>query len=175
MTCNRPISRNATAHSLERRTPGCWKICRVRLSYLQERILAAPPSPFGSVSRSMPASHPGKRALLILIPGIGKLTAARLLAEIGDISAFKGSPQLAAYAGLNPKGINGHVGSQKDPYLQRRQSVLALHPPGCPRNRRPKHNPIIREFCQRLEERRLAKMAIVVAAMRKLLHLVFGV
>ncbi len=38
-----------------------------------------------------------------------------------------------------------------------------------------KHNPIIIEFCKRLAERRLAEMAIVVAAMRKLLHIVFGV
>ena len=38
-----------------------------------------------------------------------------------------------------------------------------------------KHNPIILEFCNRLADRRLAEIAIVVAAMRKLLHIVFGV
>ena len=37
------------------------------------------------------------------------------------------------------------------------------------------HNPIIREFCQRLSERGLSKMAVVGAAMRKLLVLAYGV
>lgn len=35
--------------------------------------------------------------LLKSIPGIGELTAAKLLAEIGDISSFEGAPQLAAF------------------------------------------------------------------------------
>jgi transposase len=37
------------------------------------------------------------------------------------------------------------------------------------------HNPILMEFCKRLADKRLAEMAIVVAAMRKLTHIVFGV
>jgi transposase len=37
------------------------------------------------------------------------------------------------------------------------------------------HNPIIQEFCARLSERKLPQMAIVFAAMRKLLHLIYGV
>jgi len=36
------------------------------------------------------------------IPGIGENLAARLLAEIGDISRFLGSKQLIAYAGIDP-------------------------------------------------------------------------
>lgn len=43
--------------------------------------------------------------LLKSIPSISKITAARLLAEIGDIIAFEGAPQLAACAGLNPKSF----------------------------------------------------------------------
>jgi len=38
-----------------------------------------------------------------------------------------------------------------------------------------KHNPIIREFSARLSDRKLPKMAIVAAAMRKLLHLIDAV
>jgi hypothetical protein len=36
------------------------------------------------------------------IPGIGKITAITLLAEIPEINAFKNARQLAAYAGLTP-------------------------------------------------------------------------
>lgn len=41
--------------------------------------------------------------LLVSIVGIGPDTAARLLAEIGNISAFSSARQLAAYAGLTPQ------------------------------------------------------------------------
>ncbi len=37
------------------------------------------------------------------------------------------------------------------------------------------HNPIIMTFCERLKEKGKHNMAIVGAAMRKLLHIVFGV
>jgi transposase len=38
-----------------------------------------------------------------------------------------------------------------------------------------KHNLIIREFGARLSERKYPEMAIVAIAMRKLLHLIYGV
>ena len=41
--------------------------------------------------------------LLRSIPGIGELTAARLLAEIRDFHDFRSARQLTAYAGLNPR------------------------------------------------------------------------
>lgn len=37
------------------------------------------------------------------------------------------------------------------------------------------HNPIIHAFCQRLLERGKAPKAVIGAAMRKLLHMVYGV
>jgi transposase len=40
--------------------------------------------------------------VLISMPGIGIRTAARILLEIGDASAFKSSGHLAAYAGIAP-------------------------------------------------------------------------
>jgi transposase len=40
-----------------------------------------------------------KQNLLTSIPGIGMLTAIKLIAEIGEIEDFTSAPQLAAYAG----------------------------------------------------------------------------
>ena len=37
------------------------------------------------------------------------------------------------------------------------------------------HNPIVRAFCERLLARGKFKMSVIGAAMRKLLHIVFGV
>jgi transposase len=146
---------------------------QIHLSYLQERIQAARQAIQQHIEQQPQLRS--QQELLVSIPGIGKLTAARLLAEIGDISAFDNAPQLAAYAGLNPKGFRSGSSVHKKTRISKEgraflrsilwmSAVVAL-----------KHNPVIMEFCQRLEERRLSKMAIVVAAMRKLLHLVFGV
>lgn len=38
-----------------------------------------------------------------------------------------------------------------------------------------KHNPIIKSFCQRLELAGKPKMVIICAAMRKLVHIIYGV
>ncbi|WP_027935925.1 IS110 family transposase [Amycolatopsis sp. ATCC 39116] len=46
-------------------------------------------------------AHPLARVLTSM-PGIGVRTAARILLEIGDASAFKSSGHLAAYAGIAP-------------------------------------------------------------------------
>jgi transposase len=113
--------------------------------------------------------------LLISIPAIGKLTAARLLAEIGDIAGFEDAPQLTAYAGLNPKGGRSgssvrkktRISKQGRPFLR-----YILYMPAIVARR---YNPIVQSFCSRLAQRKLPEMAIVVAAMRKLLHIVFGV
>ena len=40
---------------------------------------------------------------IVSIAGIGENLAARLIAELGDLSRFKNRRALAAYAGLNPK------------------------------------------------------------------------
>lgn len=113
--------------------------------------------------------------LLLTIPGIGKLTAARLLAEMGDIACFEDAPQLAAYAGLNPKGFRSGSSVHKKTRISKEGRALLRHILYMPAIVACKHNPIIREFCDRLALRGLPKMAIVAAAMRKLLHLVFGV
>jgi len=44
-----------------------------------------------------PLSH-----VLISMPGVGVRTAARILLEVGDASAFKSAGHLAAYAGIAP-------------------------------------------------------------------------
>lgn len=109
------------------------------------------------------------------IPGIGKLTASRLLAEIGDISVFQGAPQLAAYAGLNPKGFHSGSSVHKKTRISkqgRAQLRSCLYMPAIVAM---SHNPIIQAHSARLASRQLAKMAIVAAAMRKLLHLAYGV
>lgn len=113
--------------------------------------------------------------LMVTIKGIGKLTAARLLAEIGDVTSFEDAPQLAAFAGLNPKGSRSGKSVYKKTRISKEGRACLRHYLFMPAIVARKHNPIIREFCDRLEKGKLPKKAIIAAAMRKLLHIVYGV
>ncbi|MRR30708.1 IS110 family transposase [bacterium] len=113
--------------------------------------------------------------LLLTIPGIGKLTAARLLAEMGDIACFEDAPQLAAYAGLNPKGFRSGSSVHKKTHISKEGRALLRRILYMPAIVACRCNPIVHVFCDRLTQHGLPKMAVVAAAMRQLLRLVFGV
>jgi transposase len=143
------------------------------LSYLQERIRVARKAIQHHIEEH--SSLQSQQALLISIPSIGKLTAARLLAEIGDITAFEDASQLATYAGLNPKNSQSGSSLHKKAHMSKEGRIFLRYFLYMPAIVARKHNPIIMEFCKRLADRWLAEMAIVVAAMRKLMNIVFGV
>lgn len=112
--------------------------------------------------------------LLLSIPGIGETTAAWLLSEV-QVGAYSSARQVAAHAGLTPRhhesgtSVGGRTKLSKTGNARLRR---ALYLPAVVAKR---YNPIIRAFCQRLEKRGKRPMEIIGAAMRKLLHLVYGV
>jgi transposase len=113
--------------------------------------------------------------LLITIPGIGKLTASKLLGEIRNVVDFQSARQLAAYAGLTPRNFLSGTSVHKKSRLSKTGNTnlrKALYMPAVVAKRR---NPIIRSFCERLSQNGLQPMEVIGAAMRKLLHLVFGI
>ena len=112
--------------------------------------------------------------LLASIPGIGQRTAAKLLGEIEGLSHYKSARQVAAYAGLTPRNyrsgtIRGKTRLSKTGNARVRK---ALYLPAVVAKQ---HNPIVRALCQRLALRGKSKMEIIGAAMRKLIHIAFGV
>jgi transposase len=146
---------------------------KAHLDYLNDRIRAAK-----QIIQEHIDQYPdlkSQQELLVSIPGIGELTAARLLAEIGDITAFEDAPQLAAFAGLNPKTNRSGSSVHKKTRISKEGRAFLRYILYMPAIVARKHNPTIKEFCKRLADKRLAEMAIVVAAMRKLIHIVFGV
>jgi transposase len=61
----------------------------------------------------------------MVLPGIGKLTAMTLVAEIGDITRFPTARKLCAWAGLTPavrnsdrKVRHGHITKQGSPWVR---------------------------------------------------------
>jgi transposase len=116
-----------------------------------------------------------QRELLVSIPGIGDTTAAKLLAEMLDVKLYKSARQLAAFAGLAPRLHES--GSS----IKRKARMSKT---GAPRLRKAlyfpaiaaiKYNPYIKAVSVRLKERGLCPMQIIGAAMRKLVHLAYGV
>jgi transposase len=82
--------------------PGTAAADRVlpRLAESLKTVLAQRSELAGEVEEILDA-HPLAQ-VLISMPGIGVRTAARILLEIGDASAFASSAHLAAYAGIAP-------------------------------------------------------------------------
>lgn len=112
--------------------------------------------------------------LLESIPGIGKRTATRLLAEIEDLSQYKSARQVAAYAGLTPR--NNRSGTRRgQTRLSKTGNARVRKALFLPAMVAKQHNPVVRRFCQRLARYGKTKMQLVGAAMRKLLHIAFGV
>ena len=143
------------------------------IKFLEERIDATEKEIQDLINQ-----NPGLKSqqdLLTSIPGIADLTARTLLAEVGDFSAFDNAPQLAAYAGLSPishrSGSSVHkktqVSKQGRAELRRclyMPAVVALSA-----------NPIIQSLAERMTLTNHHNMEIIIAAMRKLLHLAYGV
>ncbi|WP_264336567.1 MULTISPECIES: IS110 family RNA-guided transposase [unclassified Wolbachia] len=111
--------------------------------------------------------------LLLTVPGIGKESAVAILAEISDIKVFINARQLASYAGTIPRNITSGSSVYAKPRLSKSGSQTLRKAMYFPAIVSKKHNPIIMTFCKRLKEKGKHNMAIVGAAMRKLLHIVF--
>lgn len=120
--------------------------------------------------------HPGLRAqrdLLTSIPGIGEATAAVLIAELFD-KRYESARQAAAFAGLVPRVCESGTLRARGRLVKIGPSRLrkALYFPALTALRA---NPTMRALKARLTAAGKPKMVIVGAAMRKLIHLAYGV
>ena len=115
-----------------------------------------------------------RNKLLASIPGIGEKTIGVILAFL-NVENFNSAKQVAAFVGLNPKprqsgssvrGV-GRISKTGDANLRK-----AFYMPALTAMR---FNPIIKNFSERLSSTGKSKMVIVIAAMRKLLHIIYGV
>jgi transposase len=122
--------------------------------------------------------HPNLKSdasLLKSIPGMGDITAAKVLAYGGDLRRFVSAKALAAFIGVSPRqrlsgtSVRGRTTISRTGHGDLRR---ALYMPGMVALR---HNPAIALFGMRLRSAGLAPKAIIGGAMRKLVHLMYGV
>jgi transposase len=123
-------------------------------------------------------NHPDlkhKRALLESIPGIGEATIQVVLSEFADITRFKRAKCLASFLGVAPREIQSGSsvrGRTRMSKVGRSQLRKAFFMPALVAMR---YNPAVKAMKERMLEAGKPKMAIVGAAMRKLVHIIYGV
>lgn len=116
-----------------------------------------------------------KKTLLESIPGIGTVTINLILSEFGQVTQFKNAKALAAYVGVTPKirqsgtSLNGRSSISK---MGRSALRKAFFMPAMVALR---YNPIFIKMKNRLTLAGKPKMVIIGAAMRKLIHIIYGV
>ncbi len=124
------------------------------------------------------AAHAELRAnleLLTTIVGIGVITAAKLLAEFGDIETYESAKAAAADAGLTPSHFESGTSVRRRPRLSKMGKAGirgALYWPAITAMRRCAG---CKAYAERLAARGKAKKVIICAVMRKLVHIIYGV
>lgn len=113
--------------------------------------------------------------LLYSIKGFGQLTAASLLAEVGDFSKFDGPKQLVSHAGLSPVIFESGTSVSKKPRISKTGNHHLRRLIYMPALVAIRHNPVAIAMAERLEKQGKPKKVIICAVMRKLLHIAFGV
>jgi transposase len=116
-----------------------------------------------------------QRDLLTSIPGIGEATAAILLAEFGPLTRFRQAAACAAFAGLVPRLGESGSSVRRHPVLSKLGAPALRKALFYPAIVALRHNPIIAAFGHRLRAKGKHKMVVIGAAMRKLVHLAYGV
>jgi transposase len=120
--------------------------------------------------------HPdlkANQALLTSIPGIGALTAAKL--QTLQLQRFHDVRAATAFVGLNPRQHDSGSSVHRRAHLSKvghAEMRRALYMPAVVAKR---FNPRVRELSTRLAERGKHNLAIIGAAMHKLLCLAYGV
>lgn len=113
--------------------------------------------------------------LIESIPGLGRVTAAKVLGRVGDLRRFGSAKELAAYIGVTPRQRQSGSSVRGRTTISRigcRDLRAALYMPALTAIRR---NPLLHDFATRLQASGMAKMAVIAAVMRKLVHQMYGV
>jgi transposase len=111
--------------------------------------------------------------VLTSIPGLGKVSAAAILAEIGDISRFEGKGQFIGYCGLYP--IVWESGEFKRRYQMtfkgnRMLKMTILVASAAARQ----YNPVVADYYERLRRRGKSTKTAGGAIARKLAEIIFA-
>ena len=117
-----------------------------------------------------------KRDLLLSISGVGETLAGIVLAELPGPDVLRSGAEVVAYAGLNPRLHQSGTSIDRMTRISKIGNAVLRAALYMPEMSAMRYNPAVVALVARLKSRgRLKPKQIVVAAMRKLLVLCFGV
>ncbi|MDA3812431.1 MAG: IS110 family transposase [Spirochaetaceae bacterium] len=139
------------------------------LMFIQEREKAVTDTFLDLVKKD----HKSESDILESIPGIGKITAAHFLAEIGDIANFSRYQKLIAFCGTDP-GIyqsgtilkQGHITKHGNKSLRKYVYLMAFGAL--------KFNPFFRDYYDKKKKEGFSHRKAMVALMNKILKTIFA-
>jgi len=118
----------------------------------------------------------GKRDLLLSIDGVGQTLAALVLAELPGSDVITTGAQAVAYAGLNPRRFQSGSSVNRPTRISKIGNAVLRAGLFMPAMAAMRHNPAVAALAARLHAKgRLTPKQILIAAMRKLLVICFGV
>jgi transposase len=113
--------------------------------------------------------------LLQTIPGVGTATIAQVLAFMSDLTRFDNAKQYVAFLGLNPKQYSSGTSVKGKTRISKTGSSSLRRAFYMPALTAITYNPIIKTFSERLKKAGKKGKLVVCAAMRKLVHIIYGV
>jgi transposase len=116
-----------------------------------------------------------KKELLVSIKGFGDKTAIHILAEMYDLPEYENAKAAAADAGVTTSHYRSGSSVRRRPKISRMGKAAVRSALYYPAISAIQHNPVVKKLAQRLAAKGKHKAVIRVAAMRKLMHLAYGV
>jgi len=116
-----------------------------------------------------------KSDLLRSIPGVGEATTAAILSELSLFQRCDNVRKVVAFIGLAPREFTSGSSVKGKPRICKTGQARMRKALYMPSLVSMQYNPIIIDFCRRLTNKAKNGKVIVCAAMRKLVHIIFGV
>jgi transposase len=129
----------------------------------------------GMIEREMTKYASDTQALLRSIPGIGKVTAAALVAYVGDINRFQSPEKLVAYVGLDCRVHESGTSIHGKGYLTKRGNRYLRHILFNAAFIARQKNPTLRRYFEKKVSEGKHYFSALCAVERKLVHLIWAV
>jgi transposase len=113
--------------------------------------------------------------LIESIPGIGHRTAVKMIAEFMDIAGYDDARGLAASVGVTPRHHQSGSSLKGRTHISKVGNSSLRGALWWPTVSTMQHNPIIAAFAKKLRAAKMHNFAVIMAAMHKLIRLVYGV
>lgn len=116
-----------------------------------------------------------QKRLLISVTGFGEVVTHTLMAEMYDLADYDDAHAAAADAGVNPSHHESGETIRHKPKMSKVGKAAVRGVLYWPAISAIQHNPIVKALAQRMEKQGKPNKVIIGAAMRKLIHIAYGV